>query len=130
MRHKAISKHIEIPKGNRARTGLFPITLTIPLDDWRRARQTNPLLPTAVTETMATDCLSFCFKRGVKVGAKFYHLYFDRGERHHGHISDRYRSRKVKREVALYNRVAHLDESDMRDVPALQMADLFAWPLL
>ena len=108
--------------------GLFPVTLTIRLDDFLRARQTNPeLLPNTVEDICATESLSFCFKRGRVTGAESYQLYFDQGEPFYGHIYDRLHNKKSKRDIAFMQKIGHLGESDMRLVPALQVADLFAW---
>jgi hypothetical protein len=127
---KTIGKHIEIPAGTprkRARAGLYPFTLTVPLEDWKRARKVNSKLPTAVPEVCTTESLGFCFKRGRAIGAKFYQLYFDQGEPFFGHAHDRMRNPKSKKYILSLKQVTHIGESDMRLVPALQMADLFAW---
>lgn len=127
---KVIAKHIEIPEGTpdlRPRKGLYPVTLLIPLSDWLKARKDLPDLSNTMAETLTTESLGFCFKRGRAVGAKYFELYFDQGEPFHGHVSDRYRSPKARREMPLLESIVHLGESNMRIVPALQMADLFAW---
>ena len=59
---EVIGKHIEIPAGTvgrRARVGLYPVTLTIPLEDWKRARNVNPKLPNSVTEICTSDSMGF-----------------------------------------------------------------------
>ena len=127
----AVSKHIIIPQGLPGvapRNGLFANTLSIRLGDFLRARQTNPqLVPNTVTEILAAESLGFCFKWGRTIGANWYHLYFDQGEPFFGHIYDRRHNKKSKKAITLMDRVTHLGESDMRMVPALQVADLLAW---
>jgi len=123
-----IAEHISLPGpfGNIARPGLHVVTLTIPLDDYRRARESNSNLPNSVTEICASESLGFCFRWGRRVGAHLYYLYFDQGEPFYGHVCDRKRNKKSRRAITLMENVALLGESDMRGVPALQLADLFA----
>jgi hypothetical protein len=93
-----IADHIEIPRENvdfQQRPGLYPITLSILLNDFVQARQTNSNLPRSVTELCATESVSFCLKRGERLGANWYHLYFDQGEPFYGHIDDRMRHPKA-----------------------------------
>jgi hypothetical protein len=110
----------------RPRKGLYAVTLTISLEDWKRARGAIAKLPNAVTEICTTESLGFCFKRGKAIGAKSYQLYFDRGEPFFGHVCDRMQ-KKCKKDIPSLKQVIYFGESDMRLVPALQMADLFAW---
>ncbi len=125
-----IGKQMTIPTGVRGklpRTGLYPITLTIPFDDWIRAKKTVPELPDTIEELCATESLSFALKWGEHIGAKKYQLYFDRGENFCGHIRNRWRHPKAQREIKRMKDILNVDESISRDVPALQMADLLAW---
>lgn len=125
-----IDRHINVPSGMRGvrpRNGLLPITLTIPFADWLQARKDKPSLPNTIEELCATECMSFAFKRARYLGAKALELYFDQGERFYGHVRDRYENPKAKKDIAMMSKVIHLGESDTRRVPALQMADLFAW---
>ena len=125
-----IEKHVAVPygvPGKHARSGLYPITLTIPFDDWIRARKTVPTLPNAIEELCATESLSFALRWGRAIGVQSYELYFDRGERFYGHVYDRMSHPKVKKDVKLVEKITSLAQSDMKVVPALQMADLFAW---
>lgn len=118
----------EVP-GKRARMGLFPITLTIPFDDWLRAKNTVPELPETIEEICATESVSFALKWGRYIGAKKYEFYFDRGEQFHGHISNRWRHPKARKDIELMKDIIHVGESVSSDIPALQMADLFAWSI-
>jgi hypothetical protein len=124
-----IAEHISIPGpfGNIAKPGLHVVTLTIPLDDYRRARESDPRLPNSVAEICVSESLGFCFKWGRRIGAEFYQLYFDQGEPFFGHIYDRRHNKKSKKEITPMEKVVHLGESDMRVTPPLQLADLFAW---
>jgi hypothetical protein len=109
------------------KAGLMVVTLTIPLSDYKRAREYNPKLPNSVTEICTSESLGYCFKWGRGIGAEWYELYFDQGEPFYGHVCDRRDGKKSKKQITLMERVVHIGESDMRAVPALQMADLFAW---
>lgn len=117
---------IEQHHATAEKPGINAVTLTIPLNDYRRARQAAKL-PNSVYEICATESLSFCFKLGKYIGAESYELYFDRGEPFYGHVCDRRNNRKPRRDIPLMEKVTRLDELNMRTVPALQIADLFAW---
>jgi hypothetical protein len=125
-----IRSHIFIPDGTPGRRpmmGLYPVTLTIPFDDWLRVKATVPELPETIEEICATESVSFVLRWGRSIGAKKYELYFDRGERFYGHVLDRWKNPKAKRDIGIMKDVISVGESISRVVPALQMADLFAW---
>jgi hypothetical protein len=126
---RVIARQIEIPEGSETpyRPGLCPTTLLIPLADWLKARENLPALPNTVAELCATESLGYCLKQGKKVGARYFELYFDQGEPFYGHVSDRLRSSKARKLMPLLDSIIHLGESNMRLVPGLQVADLFAW---
>jgi hypothetical protein len=109
------------------KSGLFVVTLTIPIADYLKAREVEPKLPHSITEICATESLSFCLRWGREIGAKYYHLYYDQGEPFFGHVDDRMRNEKAKRTIPLLGKVVHYGQSNMRDVLPLQLADLFAW---
>ena len=126
---QVISAHVARPLTDHSpRIGLFPVTVTIALKDYIRARDENPEVPKTATEICATQNLARCFELGRDVmGANFYHLFFDQNEPFRGHICDRQRSPKALKQLPLLDRITRNDEADMRTQPALQMADLFAW---
>jgi hypothetical protein len=131
-RHLCIPTEGQVPLGlpfsrNIVKEGLMPVTLSVPLADYKKARAVIPHLPNSVNEICTTESLGFCFKWGIKIGAEAYQLYFDQGEPFFGHACDRRNHRKAKKDIAPMKKVVHIGESDMRTVPALQMADLFAW---
>ncbi len=109
------------------RPGLLALTLRIPLDDYRRARNENPHLPNSVREILLSEVLSFAFRWGRSISAEWHHLYFDQGESYYGHALDRKNSRRARKQITDMWKVAHLVKANMRFVPALQLADLFAW---
>jgi hypothetical protein len=62
------------------------------------------------------------------MGAHFYHFVFDQNEPFMGHVSDRQTNRKAKKHLKSFvDRILSTTTGNMREVPALQMADLFAW---
>jgi hypothetical protein len=125
-----IGRHMTVPRGipgRMPRPGLCPITLTIPFEDWLKAKKTVPNLPDTIEELCATESVNFAFKWGRYIGSKKYELFFDQGERLYGHINTRWRHPKAKRDIPIMEDVVHVGESVSKYVPALQMADLFAW---
>jgi len=125
-----IERHMMIPDGvlgKRPKEGLYPVTLTILFDDWVRAVKTLPDLPNSIEELCATESLGFVLRWGKHIGTKKYELHFDRGEKFYGHIHDRWTHPKAKKDIELMKDVISVDEAISTHVPALQMADLFAW---
>ena len=125
-----ISKHIAqppTPHRPHIKPGLRATTLTIYLDDYKEARKSLPKLPVTVTDLCLSESLGFCFKWGRYIGARQYEMYFDQGEPFYGHLCDRMNSKKARKDVPLLDAIAHKSESNMRDVPAKQMANLLAW---
>jgi hypothetical protein len=53
--------------------------------------------------------------------------FFDRGEPFHGYLKHMLESKKAKADAALLNLIQHASESNAALLPALQMADMFAW---
>jgi len=127
---RLIGEHIAIPleiPGVEARHGIFVTTLSIKPDDYRKARETLPLLPNSVADILASESVGFCFQWGMHIGTHWYQFYFDQGESFYGHVRDRLNQPKSKKAIPLMSKVARLGESNMRESPALQVADLFAW---
>lgn len=112
---------------NIAKPGLNAFTMTIPLDDFRRAREVKQKLPNSISELCASETLGFVFRWGRRIGAEGYQLYFDQNEPFHGHVCDRKNGKKSRKQITEMEKVLHIGESDMRVSPALQIADLFAW---
>jgi hypothetical protein len=127
-----IERQIAIPygiPGKHPRNGLYPITLTVPFDDWVRAKKKIPKLPNSIEEICATETVSFAFKLGREVSANKYELYFDRGEKLYGHVYDRWKHPKAKKDIEAMKDVIIVAEAVSMDIPALQMADLLAWSI-
>jgi len=107
---------------------LVPCTITIVLKDFRRMQAELPDYgPQDATEVCCLQSMFHVFRLGERVGTNFYHLYFDQNEPFYRHAVDRWKNKKAKKILAPFKKVVHCGESNARDVPALQMADLFAW---
>ncbi len=112
---------------NITKAGLNVVTMTIPLDDFRRARDVVPNFPNSISELCASEVLGFVFRYGRRLRVKGYELFFDRNEPFCGHVKDRWNSTKAQRQIPELKKVASVGESNMNVSPALQIADLFAW---
>jgi hypothetical protein len=126
---RAVKRHIAMPSlvPGEFRPGLRVVTMTIYLEDYKRAREKKPEMPNSVNEICTSEMLGFVFRWGRKIGAEWYHLYFDRSEDFYGHVRDRKDNKKIRKDVPLLERVAVLVEAEMQLTPGLQLADLFAW---
>jgi hypothetical protein len=110
------------------RPGLLPYVMTVVLADFIRARDDNPEVPKDVTVLCATQSVIQAVARGEVMGAHFCHLVFDQHERFMRHVIDRQTNPKARKELGpIVDRITSVISTDMRRVPALQMADLFAW---
>jgi len=127
-----IENHLVVPniedRTKEGKYGLVPHVVSIVLKDFIRARDANADMPRAVEELCVTQSVATVFARGDALGADFYYLTFDQNEPFMGHVLDRQRNRKARNHLKpITGRIMHTGESDMRDVPALQVADIFAW---
>jgi hypothetical protein len=126
-----VEKHLLQPMQIKppGKHGLMPHVVTVVLRDFIRARDNNPEVPKDVTELCVTQSVAQAMERGrASFGAHFFHLIFDQKEPFKKHVVQRQENRKARKHLAeIVNRLTSITEADMRNVPALQMADLFAW---
>lgn len=126
-----VEKHLLQPMQIRppGKPGLMPHVVTVVLDDFLRATNDNPEVPKDVTELCATQSVAQAMERGAaSFGAHFFHLIFDQNEPFKKHVIHRQENKKARKHLTqIVNRITSVTEADMRSVPALQMADLFAW---
>lgn len=109
--------------------GVLPISVTIPLHDFKRALAVNPDIGTPEF-ICVNQCLSLCVRWAEEfVGAHKFQLYFDQGEPFYGHVYDRKHNKRSRAYENLWARVIHLGQSNMRHTPCLQAADLVAWAI-
>jgi len=107
--------------------GLRPTTTSVNLHDFNRALEKIPDLGTP-EHLCATYCAQCVFDYGIHIAhARRFQFFFDQGERFYGHIRNRVDHPKSRRAGPYWTLITHLGESNMRDVPSLQAADLFAW---
>jgi hypothetical protein len=117
--------HLAVPL---RKDGLVPHVVTIVLKDFIRAREANQEVPKDATTLCATQSVATVLARAAGMGAHFVYLTFDQNEPFMGHIYDRQHNKKARRHLKPFaGKISGLSETDMRYVPALQMADLFAW---
>jgi hypothetical protein len=121
---KVIRRHMGILSPE---SGLHIATLTIFLEDYRKARDVVALLPNSVNDILVSESLGFCFRWGRRIGAEQFHLHFDRGEPFRGHVLNIKESKKAKLDVPIFEKITVHPAADSSFTPALQMADLFAW---
>jgi len=126
-----VEKHLLRPSTEHdpgGRPGLLAYVITVVLRDFLRATADNPEVPKDVTALCATQAVWQALVRGEAMGAHFYYLIFDQNEPFKRHIDARQRNKRAKKHLeSILGRITSVTEADMRDVPALQMADLFAW---
>jgi hypothetical protein len=127
---KIAGKHLirPITEYDPGRTGLFPYTVTINLKDYVRARRDVATVPPSADEILAAEAVNACFVFGRDfTAAKHYSLVFDQNEPFRGHVLDRQRSPKFRKAFPMAAKIVSNTEADARFVPALQVADLFAY---
>ncbi len=109
--------------------GIMPISVTIPLLDFKRALGVNPNLGTPEF-AYVNHCVALCVHWGEEyIKAEKFQLYFDQGEPFYGQIYNRKHNKKSRAYENIWDRVTHLGQSDMRKAPCLQAADLVAWAI-
>ena len=123
-----LEKHMSVPHSGR-QAGLVPYVVTVVLEDFLEMRRKHPdELPVDVTELCATQAVQQVVRQGAAWGANFFHFIFDQNEGFMRHVDSRSRNKKAKAHLGPYmERITSVGEADMRTVPGLQAADLFAW---
>jgi hypothetical protein len=127
-----IERHVCVPniedRTVPRREGLIPLVVSVVLADYVQARTVNADVPNTATELCAAQSVGMLLARGKAQGAHFYHLTFDQGEPFMGHVQDRRNNKKARYHLKpIADGIVSITEANMRVVPALQMADVFAW---
>jgi len=117
------------PPENLGKT-LVPTSTTLELLDFKKVQAHDG--PQDATQILATNGLGQAVTLAGAVRSHFIELFFDRNEPYRGHVQDRLVNPRFLREMKRRNmdlsRYMLLGpELDMRDVPELQAADMFAW---
>lgn len=108
------------------RHGLYPFSVTVPLRDFLLARAMNPRIPESVPDILIREALYRCVEYGKSIGAREYHMVFDRGEPYLGLVSDFKHNSGSRHENPIVDNF-DLTDGASRKYPGLQMADLFAF---
>jgi hypothetical protein len=109
-------------------TGLRPATITVVLKDFKRASAEIQNLG-SVEHVCAVQAAVCCLRYGKMMGFDKFQFYFDQNEPFLGHIRDRINNRKSRVSGPDWKLIVHTGASDMRRIPALQAADILAWPV-
>jgi hypothetical protein len=106
--------------------GIRPVTITVALDDFKRALKKIPEL-SAVHQVCVLQALVRCMTWGKANGYSKIELHFDQNERFRGHLLERQKHKRVRRDAPALLNIVSNGEADMRFVPALQATDVLAW---
>jgi hypothetical protein len=131
-----IECHAAIRRGSMITyPGLRPTTVSILLKDYNRAFCEIPELGTP-EHICVTQCLARCILYANHTTALIkgstepkFQLFFDQNEPFRGHALDRAVNKASRKQDPVWKNVIHNGESDMRDIPGLQAADLLAWSI-
>ena len=107
---------------------LLPFVVTFNLKDFIEASQRLPNSPTNVNESCLrvalTDVLPWA---NDQASCDQCHFFFDQGEPFYGHLVQLLQSKRAVKDAHFLRKITHCGESNSRLVPALQLADLYAW---
>lgn|GEM_PF-1590178 len=111
-----------------ARFGLFCCAISIHLKAFVDFAHANADAPKNADRAMLGYCLSEVIQWAqANAKADECQLFFDQGEPFYGHLQHMLQSKKAKVDATALLLVASTAEANMRRVPALQLADLYAW---
>lgn len=114
--------------GNIAQFGLFPYVSSVVLKDYVDARTVYPDMPINANEPIFRMALTASLLWGRdQAGVEEYQMVFDRGEPFYGYLCNLLESKKAKSEALALSLISSHTQAKMIGVPALQLADLFAW---
>ena len=108
--------------------GLFCFVISFVLKDFVENTKRNPDAPTNVNECCLRQALGETLLWSENQ-ARCDHCYFffDQGEPFYGHLCQILQSKKALRDAYLLKKIIQRSEANMEFVPALQLADLYAW---
>jgi hypothetical protein len=115
---------------DRGEFGIYCFVVSIVLPDFVEHCQKNQSTPN-------TDANQGLFRQAIGdtllwSGESFancdqIHCFFDRGEPFYGYLVNVLESKRASKDAWLLNKIQHRTESNSQLIPALQLADLFAW---
>ena len=108
--------------------GLLPFVVTINLKDFVENATKNKQASQNANEACLRQALGDVLLWSEnQAKCEACHFFFDQGEPFYGHLKQLLDSKKAVEDAPLLRKIAHRSESDMRHVPAIQLADLYAW---
>ncbi len=107
--------------------GLRPVTVSVLVRDFKKALAKIPDLG-SIENLCVIHAAAHCNAYGLMTGHHKFKFFFDQGEPFYGHLYDRVGNKKAKKAAPDFQSV-QLEEANMREVPALQAADLLAWAI-
>ncbi len=108
--------------------GLLPFVITINLKTFVENARNNPHASQNANEACLRQALGEVLVWSHEQAAcDACHFFFDQGEPFYGHLVQLLQNKKALETATLLRKIVHRSESDMRHVPALQLADLYAW---
>ncbi len=112
----------------RGKYGLFYAVVSFVLIDFVEFAKQHPEAPNNVNESCLRQALAEVLPWSFEQAAcDQCHFFFDQGEPFYGHLKQLLESKKALKDATALRRISHYSESNMRCVPALQLADLYAW---
>lgn len=127
--------HLLEPKNSRypgfqGKYGLFGFVITIAPKPFIEHAKSDPSVPQSANEVCLRQTLAQILEwseHGANPRCDECHFFFDQGEPFYGHLVQLLQNKKAKRDALSLERITSRTETDMRRVPALQLADLLAW---
>jgi hypothetical protein len=114
--------------GVPGRYGLFTFVTSIVLKDFVAAQGTIPDAPHNANDACLRETgAEILLWSSNQAACDQCHFFFDQGEPFYGHLTQLMQSKKAMKDAFLLQRITYRTEADMRGVPALQLADLYAW---
>ena len=108
--------------------GLLPMVVSVTLKDFVEEGRSNPNALKNANEGMLRQILhEVLLWSDNQAQCDQCHFFFDQGEPFYGLLHQLMQSRKAAKTATKLQKITHRSESDMRYVPALQLADLYAW---
>ncbi len=116
--------------GEIGRYGIYPSIIVVNIKDFVASAKANPGHPQNINQSCARHSLAnVIWWAENKAACSECHLFFDQGEPFRGCVVQITQSKKAKRDAPGLKMITSTTEADSRQVPALQLADLYAWCL-
>jgi hypothetical protein len=108
--------------------GLHIFVISIVLKDFVEEAKRNPFASSNANESCLRQAMGEVLMwSDDQAACKDCHFFFDQGEPFYGHLAQLLENKRATTSAFLLKKITHRTQSDMRRVPALQLADLYAW---